>query len=131
MKEKLIELLMSAEINAEEQGFFNCHRSKVKAECIADYLLANGVILIPCKVGDTIYVIPSKTNYRLNKLGGFECNNRVYEQKVSEICLYKNNSYLVKTCDGLCSALSEAYNKNWFLTYKEAEKALKERESVE
>lgn len=88
-------------------------------------------IELPCKVGDTIYVIPSKTNYRLNKLGGFECNNRVYEQKVSEICLYKNNSYLVKTCAGLCSALSEAYNKNWFLTYKEAEKALKEREKVE
>lgn len=111
--------------------FFNCHRSKAKAECIADYLLANGVILLPCKVGETIYVIPSETNYRLNKLGGFECNNRVYEQKVSGVCVYSNNSYLIKTCNGLCSALSEVYNKDWFLAYKEAEKALKEREPNE
>lgn len=94
-----------------------------------DYKDKSLIIELPCKVGDTIYVIPSKTNYRLNKLGGFECHNRVYEQKVSEVCLYGNNGYLVKTCAGFCSALSEAFNKNWFMTYKEAEKALKEYEN--
>lgn len=87
------------------------------------------ILELPCKVGDVIYVIPSKTNYRLNKLNGFERHNRVHEQKVSEVHLYGNNGYLVKTCAGVCSALSEAFNKNWFMTYKEAEKALKEYEN--
>ena len=41
MREKLIEML----------GDY------LYAEQIADHLLANGVIVLPCKVGDTVYVI--------------------------------------------------------------------------
>lgn len=49
MKEKLIELLLSAEKVADEEGFFNCHKSRPKAELIADYLIQNGVVILPCK----------------------------------------------------------------------------------
>lgn len=52
MKEKLIELLLSAEKVAEEQGFFNCHKSRPKAELIADYLIEYGVIVLPCFVAE-------------------------------------------------------------------------------
>lgn len=54
MKEKLIELLLSAEKVADEEGFCNCHKSRPKAELIADYLIQNGVVVPPCKVGDTV-----------------------------------------------------------------------------
>lgn len=54
-REQLIKLILQSEIFASEVGFFNCHFSKPKAECVADFLLENGVILPPCKVGDTVY----------------------------------------------------------------------------
>lgn len=44
-RERLIELLDQNCGYSEEQ----------KAETLADYLLANGVIVPPCKVGDKVY----------------------------------------------------------------------------
>jgi len=48
MREKLIELVHRAITNWEHGE---------ADENIADYLLANGVIVLPCKVGDTVYKI--------------------------------------------------------------------------
>lgn len=42
-RERLIELLMQGELEADKQGVFNCSRSKWKAEILADHLLENGV----------------------------------------------------------------------------------------
>lgn len=83
--------------------------------------------LPPCKVGDTIYVIPSKTNYDLNILHKYYDNNRVYEQEVSEIRFY-GSGYLIVTCEGMCSAVDVSYKETWFLTKAEAEAKLKEME---
>lgn len=121
MKEKLIELLMSAEINAEEQGFFNCHKSKVKAECIADYLLANGVIPLPCKVGDTVY-IPWE----------YDCTNGVAFSEVEKIVFYTPNvpRIFIKDLESDMPMPSnfcpDDFGKTVFLSREEAEKALKE-----
>ena len=49
MKDRLIELI--------QQSVKGCARNW--AEIIAEYLLANGVIVPPCKVGDTVYLIPT------------------------------------------------------------------------
>ena len=43
IKEKLVELLLSAEELASNNGFFNSHHSEPKAELVADHLIANGV----------------------------------------------------------------------------------------
>ena len=43
IKEKLVELLLSAEELASKNGFFNSHHSEPKAELVADHLIANGV----------------------------------------------------------------------------------------
>lgn len=85
------------------------------------------LLKLPCKIGDTIYVIPSETNYRLNVINRHEENNRVYEQTVGniEIC---ERGYLINTCDGMRSVLEEFYKITWFLTQKEAEAALKNYE---
>ena len=42
-RERLIELLMQGELEADKQGVFNCSRSEWKAEIMADFLLDNGV----------------------------------------------------------------------------------------
>lgn len=119
-RERLIELL---------HGWARKENDGISAESIADYLLESGVIVPPCKVGDTVYVIPSKTNYRLNIINGCEENNRIYEQKVSEVRIFLNRKYLLTTCDGLRSVHSDLYGDTWFLTKEEAEQALeKERE---
>lgn len=83
--------------------------------------------LPPCNIGDMIYVIPSKTNYELNKLHKYYDNNRVYAQEISEIRLY-SNGYLIVTCEGMCSAVDVSYKETWFLTKEEAEAKLKEME---
>ena len=48
MRDRLIDLLQTADLMAFGEP-------KSWAEILADYLLENGVILPPCKVGDTVY----------------------------------------------------------------------------
>lgn len=74
----------------------------------ADYLLENGVIAPPCKVGDIVYQTDG---------------TRVYLSTIDEIIYSKNNTIYVT--EGI--AFDErAIGKSIFLTIKEAEKALKE-----
>lgn len=96
-------------------------------EELAEYrrLEKRGKLLrLPCKVGDTVYVIPSRVNCALNRLNGHSENNRVYVQRVHSIQMYSNDRYLLTTCDGLQSVLSDYYKETWFLTKREAEAAL-------
>ena len=81
-------------------------------------------VVLPCKVGDTIYKIPSKTNYELNEISGHTENNRIYEQIVCRAEIYENGVFLLVTCDGMDSVHSAFYKENWFLTREEAEAAL-------
>ena len=66
MRERLIELI--------EKGQFNYYASNGSNgighnEYIADYLLANGVIVPPCKVGDTVYIAQKPhTSFPLKKV---------------------------------------------------------------
>ncbi len=117
MKEKLIELLLSAENVAEEQDFFNCHKSRPKAELIADYLIENGVIVLPCNVGDTVYKVIERCNLS------------------SHICVFNGGYGSPRCCVKPCGAYIEEINfsinmidlvgKSIFLNRKEAERVLK------
>lgn len=80
-------------------------------------------VKIPCNIGDTIYKIPSATNYRLNILNGHTENNRIYCQVVSSIRLYPSG-YLLDTCDGQDCVVEALLNENWFLKLTDAEHAL-------
>jgi hypothetical protein len=96
---------------------------------LADYEDAEeqGLLLrLPCKVGDTIYVIPSWANYRLNKSFGHAENNRVYTQIVHSVKMWSNGRYSLTTCDGFQSVVSDFYKETWFLTKEEAEQVLAE-----
>lgn len=60
-RERLIELLLKCDKVHEVLNCFHERPRKVQAaELIADHLLANGVIVPPCKVGSTIYMLVTK-----------------------------------------------------------------------
>lgn len=50
-KERLVELLLQTETFTADSAEY----ARQQAEYKADYLLANGVVVLPCKVGDTVY----------------------------------------------------------------------------
>ena len=114
-REKLIELLMQGELEADKQGIFNCSRNKWKAEIIADYLLENGVIVPPCKVGDMVYIF-ERGSYIIPICGQGKPHWEIKIEKCSfKYWLLDNHKFGV----------------NMFFTREEAEKALKESERNE
>lgn len=79
----------------------------------------------PCKVGDTVYAIPSWVNFRLNKSFGHAEHNRVYPQIVDHI-EFSSYGYRISTCDGMQGHGQEAFGETWFFTREEAETKLAE-----
>ena len=80
---------------------------------IAEYLIANGVILPPCKVGDDIYWIERETN-----------KVRCEKNSIMAVCYYGSNEFKIITDeDSLPEDIGTDYS---FLSKEEAEKALKE-----
>ena len=121
-KNRLIELLGKN---------YNCvDRNKCLNEQ-ADYLLANGVIVTPCKVGDTVYIknrpliisflhIENEVHYVIQ----FDCDDcgdcPFYEDDVSF-----EGEHDCKTM-GYIQFTEKDIGKTVFLTKEEAEQALKE-----
>ena len=109
-REQLIELIL----NVKSDDFRG-----VSVEQMADYLLYNGVIVPPVKVGDAVYVI-SRNNIVPLKIdtiqyNSYGCNILGRNEKYfgnGTITLHPNNKFGIE----------------WYLTREEAEKALKERE---
>lgn len=88
------------------------------------------LLKLPCKIGDDVYFVPSKVNYKLNILNKHSENNKVYHQKVEDFVLTRHGWYL--ECDqdvkyGTGHILTDvSFCKTWFLTKPEAEAKLKE-----
>ena len=93
-KERLIDLMIEAKRTEPETGSFT--------DYLADYLLEHGVIVPPCKVGDTVYSIE------------MHIVDKWVKYKVCEI--------------PFSLTLWENGWEDIFLTREEAERALKERE---
>ena len=111
-RERLIELLMQGDIAASKQGVFNCCMCRREAETIADFLLENGVIVPPCKVGDMVYIF-KRGSYIIPLCGQGKPHWEIKIEKCSfKYWLLDNHKFGV----------------NMFFTREEAEKALKECE---
>lgn len=80
------------------------------AEEMADYLIKNGVIVLPCKVGDKVYELTT--------------SEEIEQRKVKDI-IYDNEGFRLR----LEPYFSYEYylNETVFLTHSEAAQALKER----
>ena len=126
-RERLIELL---------QEWGNKENDGVRAESIADYLLANGVILSPVKVGDMVYVNPY-TWSGLSFIDYDHCfihsEHFLIAEVVSIIKTRKQNLIKLKVYNRTtCTPEYKRYpissiGKTVFLTKEEAEKALEDK----
>ena len=95
-RERLTALLMAGAGDClGKGGALNCSR-------LADYLLEHGVIVLPCKAGDTLYC---------------------------ESAIKGHITYLKAPDPEWIFENKEIFGKEIFLTREEAEKALKEREN--
>lgn len=109
-REKLIELLDKTYAEQYDK------RRLLTAEHTADYLLKNGVIIPPCKVGDTVYLIPTYN-------GKPYCGVR--EDKVQMIGITSRGIH-IKARNHHDHNKMYMLGKTIFLTREEAEKALAE-----
>lgn len=121
-RERLIELIEQAE-RKEKYDFLTADLDEAidmsggtKISCsmeyLVDYLLENGVIVPPCKVGDKVYELTT--------------SEEIEQRKVKDI-IYDNEGFRLR----LEPYFSYEYylNETVFLTREEAEKALKERKN--
>jgi hypothetical protein len=105
MRDRLIELLYEA-----NEKFADCDCSDDEAvEILSDHLLANGVIVPPCKVGDTVYRIVGDGSILAWDIISMECF-------VDEIGFVDDSDNWIAFDD---------FGKTVFLTKEEAEQALK------
>lgn len=116
MRQRLIELIKKMPWRVE-QDHLGCRISNV--DYLADFFLANGVIVLPVAVGKKVYDI-----------GEFlECDYhpQMYEFNAEYITLYRDgkDKELTFGIDGMDYKYSD-FGKTVFLTREEAEKALKE-----
>ncbi|MGN0163516.1 MAG: hypothetical protein ACI4EA_08075 [Candidatus Ornithomonoglobus sp.] len=90
---------------------------EVQAEEFADYLLANGVIVPPCKVGGTVYrVTPKNGTVKIEPIKVEGIHIKDYGIDV-EVKLPQGN---------FGNYMEYNFGKTVFLTREEAERALKE-----
>lgn len=113
-RERLIELLRRSEILCDDCGPYG---NTYCTEAIADHLLANGVILPPCKVGDTVYSIEKGIDHQ------------IFIGEVYETTKRREGFWFRYTRRGYFTGASsfDDIGKTVFLTKEDAEKALKER----
>ena len=105
-RERLIDLIIETKRTDPETGSFT--------EYLADYLISNGVIVPPCKVGDTVYHLYPKQGIKSNKV------------KRIQVGTY---GMMIADRNGVFRA--DEINKTVFLTSEEAEKSLKENKRDE
>lgn len=128
MRNRLIKLFRGATINCEKEiRCINCEynrKKECKIERKVDCLLANGVIVPPCKVGDIVHKVANDKRVKIP----YECKVVGFWISEDENC---NSAHLVRYVNGVfdCSFSVPFTNfgKTVFLTREEAEKALAER----
>ena len=86
---------------------------------LADYLIANGVILLPCKFLQKFFVIPTIEN-KFNDITAMKCIGFSLSHDSYNVNLITDKNKLYQPCFG-------DFGKTVFLTREQAEQALKER----
>ena len=144
MRDRLIELIKDLAENLVANCDEECDACK-HGDCVgkvADHLLANGVIVPPVKVGQTVYVIEPKW-YGIWGEDEHECRRceHFYEGGMGDppdCSLGKNCCYRICEKEADLRNLADwitpngftgkiAWGKTVFLTHEEAEQALEER----
>lgn len=111
-RERLIDLIIEAKRTDPETGSFT--------DYLTDYLLEHGVIVLPCKVGDTVYLIS------FNEIISYTVTSIDYNSWGIPTKLFLENSEY----DGFGVFSMQGIDEDVFLTLEEAEQALKERDGA-
>ena len=126
-KERLVELIRNIEFKCRS-GCTNVSGCNIcRYEQIADYLLANGVIVPPCKAGDVVYIKALKerlpfvvTQISIKKSGTYYEADRIRNKKENLLYFHDITSVVFGDTE---------IGKTVFLTREEAEAKLKEGEN--
>ena len=120
MRDRLIELLSKFERVCDEsctgivESCYKCTKRQ-----LADHLLVNGVIVPPCKVGDTVYEIqPIRKRVQAYEITTIKYNGHYWWFT----WILKDRKGIYGNVDGFSS---HQIGKTIFLTREEAERALK------
>ena len=113
MRDRLYELIVNIENEIYRENPYMSDSERIKIT--VDRLLAAGVIVPPCKVGDTGYYI-----------GGIH-GKLIKEAKVEEI-YYGDGGFAFRMCSGY--SYFDLQENEVFFTIEEAEKALEARRGV-
>lgn len=137
-RDRLIELIKQAQdkycdICAEcaEDGYKD-HESF--EDFFADHLLANGVIVPPCKVGDVVYALREVSCEDIDGVHtecehyGFGTDDRICTLEKPQKCPYKYRVFKCLVTEYNLLSHSRQWGKTVFLTKEEAEEKLKELE---
>ena len=124
MRDRLLDMIDYVQNGRADIAFDKTFRKE-----LADYLLENGVIVPPCKVGDKVWFVERRFHYNLKTFKEFVCEGYVKAIKVSMKPMKITIEYpIADDTKGRCkgadwSALS--IGKTVFLTREEAEQAMK------
>ena len=110
-RDRLIELLSATHTETDDYK----EQARLHDEYIADHLLANGVIVPPCKVGDKLYIIAT-------------VSKDIVESVVIGLWI-ADEVFSILTIHG--TIVGENLGKTIFLTKEEAEAKLKEMKGNE
>ena len=119
MRDRLIELITKSGLVDTWNHHTDDFKEPNPIDELADYLLANGVIVPPCKVEQTVWLIKS-LNWQRTEWGIKEGKISMIQQKADKSWKFRvteNHSVKDYTVDSI--------GKTVFLTKEEAEQALK------
>lgn len=128
-RERLVELLKEADANPFNREITNFEDIM---EMIADYLMSNNVVVLPCKIGDKAFQIDKNCldcpNYADGGYSNWcECvlddNKMMFEVDFDKDCIYE----IIET--KFAYAMIGEFGKTVFLSRAEAENVLKERKN--
>lgn len=106
-KKRLIDLIISTPPTRLKFVGRAIGKTYTTASTIADHLLASGVIVPPCKIGETVYIAIKKTSRH--------CKAYAYVRKSK--LTYKNMARVISD-----------FGKTVFLSYEEAERVANEKQ---
>ena len=140
MRDRLINELKKAKTNClikETGGCLACkyrNRADCTIENIADRLLANGVIVPPCKVGDTVYSLREVSCEDIDEVHtvcehyGFGTYDRICTLEKPQKCPYRYRIFKSLVTEYNLLSFARLWGKTVFLTKEEAKEKLKELE---
>lgn len=121
-RERLIKLLDDVIYNSLPKH----NKGEKVVENIADYLLSNSVIVLPCRVGDTVFRIKALSRQEMYRRG-LKPTEEIKRHKGQPLRFYNYVIYEIEKTT-MKKSWYKDFGKTVFLTREEAEKSLKECE---